>query len=81
MAKFLNSSGTTYHLEELIKNDVITSEEYKVLENHIIFMDKTLSYERINDLFNAADLYISPLFALLVSELGTIQMPEKLIES
>lgn len=31
-----------------------------LLSNYIIFTDKTLSYKRINDLFNASDLYISP---------------------
>jgi glycosyltransferase involved in cell wall biosynthesis len=34
-----------------------------LLDNHIIFSDKTLSYERINDLFNASDLYLSPYLA------------------
>jgi len=34
-----------------------------LLTNHIIFTDKTLSYEKINGLFNAADLYISPYLA------------------
>jgi len=34
-----------------------------LLQENIIFTDKTLSYEKINDLFNAADLYFSPYFA------------------
>jgi len=34
-----------------------------LLANHIIFTDKTLSYERINELFSAADLYVSPYLA------------------
>ena len=34
-----------------------------LLNENIIFTDKTLSYEGINDLFNAADLYFSPYFA------------------
>lgn len=38
-------------------------EETNLLKNHIIFTDTTLSYDRINDLFNAADLYISPYIA------------------
>jgi glycosyltransferase involved in cell wall biosynthesis len=35
----------------------------KLLNDHIIFTDKTLSYKKINDLFNAADLYLSPYLA------------------
>ena len=34
-----------------------------LLRDNIIFTDKTLSYSKINDLFNAADLYISPYLA------------------
>jgi glycosyltransferase involved in cell wall biosynthesis len=33
------------------------------LKSHIIFIDGTLNYSEINDLFNAADLYISPYLA------------------
>ena len=33
------------------------------LREHIIFIDGTLNYSEINDLFNAADLYISPYLA------------------
>ena len=32
-------------------------------KSHIIFIDGTLNYSEINDLFNAADLYISPYLA------------------
>ena len=38
-------------------------EMQNLLSNHIIFTDKTLSYTKINDLFNAADLYLSPYLA------------------
>lgn len=50
---------------ETLKRDNVLSqeEENNLLTNHIIFTNKTLSYERINDLFNAADLYISPYLA------------------
>ena len=34
-----------------------------LLENHIIFINKTLSYKLINDLFNACDIYLSPYLA------------------
>lgn len=33
------------------------------LKEHIIFIDGTFNYSEINDLFNAADLYISPYLA------------------
>lgn len=34
-----------------------------ILKSHIIFIDGTLNYSEINDLFNSADLYISPYLA------------------
>jgi glycosyltransferase involved in cell wall biosynthesis len=52
------------YFSELRNANAITSEEMNVLlTKNIIFTDKTLSYEKINDLFNAADLYFSPYFA------------------
>lgn len=52
------------YFEELQNANAITkSEMNNLLSNHIIFTDKTLSYNKINDLFNAADLYISPYLA------------------
>ena len=52
------------YLEEFKKNGVMKAAEVKnLLENHIIFTSKTLSYEQINNLFNSADLYISPYLA------------------
>jgi glycosyltransferase involved in cell wall biosynthesis len=51
------------YVSRLIQQNIMTKEESQVLENHIIFTDKTLSYDRINDLYNAADLYISPYLA------------------
>jgi len=68
----LKGSGELYkckdflniYFDEFKKNGKMTSEEIdNLLENHIIFTDKTLSFERINDLFNACDLYISPYLA------------------
>ncbi len=47
------------YITRLIQQNVMTKEESQVLENHIIFTDKTLSYDRINDLYNASYLYIS----------------------
>jgi glycosyltransferase involved in cell wall biosynthesis len=52
------------YLEHLKSNNVMTTSEMNLLlEDHIIFTDKTLPYSKINDLFNAADLYISPYLA------------------
>lgn len=52
------------YFEELKRGKILTQEqENNLLKNHIIFTNNTLAYERINDLFNAADLYISPYLA------------------
>jgi glycosyltransferase involved in cell wall biosynthesis len=52
------------YFEKLQKDNKVTKQEVNILlEEHIIFSDKTISYERINDLFNAADLYVSPYLA------------------
>ena len=52
------------YFEELQRDNNITKDEMNnLLTNNIIFTDKTLSYEKINSLFNAADLYISPYLA------------------
>lgn len=39
------------------------TEKDNLLLNHIIFTDKTFSYETLNDIYNASDLYISPYLA------------------
>lgn len=52
------------YFESLKRDNVLSQDDEKnLLLNHIIFTNNTLSYERINDLFNAADLYISPYLA------------------
>jgi glycosyltransferase involved in cell wall biosynthesis len=52
------------YFEGLKRENILSQEEENnLLTNHIIFTNNTLSYERINDLFNAADLYISPYLA------------------
>jgi glycosyltransferase involved in cell wall biosynthesis len=52
------------YFEELKRGKILSQEqENNLLKNHIIFTNNTLAYERINDLFNAADLYISPYLA------------------
>lgn len=49
------------YFQDFKNKNVFTQNEIdNLLQNHIIFIDKTLSFERINDLFNASDLYISP---------------------
>ena len=52
------------YFEHLQNSNVMTKDEMNnLLNNYIIFTDKTLSYTKINDLFNAADLYLSPYLA------------------
>ncbi|NBP02801.1 MAG: glycosyltransferase [Proteobacteria bacterium] len=52
------------YFEQLQRESALSKADTdNLLTNHIIFSDKTLSYSRINDLFNAADLYISPYLA------------------
>lgn len=52
------------YFEELQRLNAMTKDEMNyLLENNLIFTDKTLSYSKINDLFNAADLYLSPYLA------------------
>jgi glycosyltransferase involved in cell wall biosynthesis len=68
----LKGTGDLYQCKEfleqyfdtIIKANAMTQSEIDNLyENHIIFTDKTLSYSLINDLYNSADLYISPYLA------------------
>jgi len=52
------------YFDDMVKKGVIMRNEMlKLLDGHIIFTDKTLSYEKINDLYNAADMYVSPYLA------------------
>lgn len=67
----LKGSGDLYQCKDFLElyfkqfkeTGVMTQEDINNLYNHIIFTNKTLSYSKINDLFNAADLYISPYLA------------------
>lgn len=68
----LKGSGDLYSCQQFLENyfmifkqnGVMTQLEIdNLLNNHIIFTNKTLSFDRINDLFNAADGYISPYLA------------------
>lgn len=65
----LKGSGDLYMCQQFLEsyfeqfknqNKMSVLEIDNLLNNYIIFTDKTLSYKRINDLFNASDLYISP---------------------
>lgn len=52
------------YFEELRQANAISLDEMNVLlKDHIIFTDKTLSCVKMNDLYNAADLYLSPYLA------------------
>jgi glycosyltransferase involved in cell wall biosynthesis len=68
----LKGSGDLYesqnfveaYFTKLVSGGEMTREEVDdLLEKHIIFTNKTLSYEKINELFNAADYYLSPYLA------------------
>jgi glycosyltransferase involved in cell wall biosynthesis len=53
-----------HYFNELLNSGIITNEQVNnLLTNHIIFCDKTMSYESINNLMNACDLYMSPYLA------------------
>lgn len=52
------------YFDELRQANAISLDEMNVLlTDHIIFTDKTLSCAKMNDLYNAADLYLSPYLA------------------
>ena len=52
------------YFDELRQANAISLDEMNVLlTDHIIFTDKTLSCVKMNDLYNAADLYLSPYLA------------------
>lgn len=61
---YTSKSFLETYFQKLKADRVMSNEEVdKLLTEHIIFSDKTVSYERINDMFNAADLYLSPYLA------------------
>jgi len=67
----LKGSGDLYACQQFLESyfirfkqvGIMSDEDIQNLYKHIIFTNKTLSYGQINDLFNAADLYISPYLA------------------
>ena len=49
------------YMKETIKQNVLKREEVDyVLENNVIFFNKTLSFKNLSDIYNACDVYISP---------------------
>lgn len=57
--KFLES-----YLSSLIQKNIMTEKQSKdLVDNHIVFTDKTFTFTLLNDLYNAADVYLSPYLA------------------
>ena len=49
------------YIGHFVSNNIISQKDMdNLVDNHIIFTDKTLSFEMINNLYNSCDLYISP---------------------
>ena len=67
----LKGSGDLYMCQQFLESyfvqfkqrGIMSQADIDNLYNYIIFTNKTLSYARVNDLFNACDLYISPYLA------------------
>lgn len=52
------------YLASLVERNIMTREQSnKLVESHIIFTDTTFTFGLLNDLYNAADVYISPYLA------------------
>jgi glycosyltransferase involved in cell wall biosynthesis len=68
------------YMTSMIDQKYITKEESNhILDKHVVFTEKTLSFNVLNDLYNAADAYISPYLAegfnLTVLEALTVGLP------
>lgn len=49
------------YMKETIKQNVLKQEEVDyVLENNVIFFNKTLTFNNLSNIYNACDVYISP---------------------
>ena len=49
------------YFQHFKENNIMTDNEINnLIDNHIIFINKTFSYSLINDIFNSCNLYISP---------------------
>lgn len=52
------------YLATLVERNIMTRDQsVKLVESHIIFTDTTFTFGLLNDLYNAADVYISPYLA------------------
>jgi len=51
------------YFESFQRDNIMTQADVDALSKQIIFTNSTLGYSQINDLYNAADLYISPYMA------------------
>jgi glycosyltransferase involved in cell wall biosynthesis len=84
----LKGSGDLYTCKEFLESFLISLVNQKImtkqdsdnlLNGHVIFTDKTLSFSNINNLYNSVDLYISPYLAegfnLTVLEALAIGLP------
>jgi glycosyltransferase involved in cell wall biosynthesis len=52
-----------YYFQSFKNDNIMTQKDIDVIQSHILITNDTLSYSQINDLYNAADLYISPYIA------------------
>jgi glycosyltransferase involved in cell wall biosynthesis len=67
----LKGSGDLYPSTQILqryfdsfqRENIMTPSNINALLDHIIFTNETLSYSQINDLYNAADVYVSPYLA------------------
>ena len=61
---YQSKSFLELYFEDFQRRGVMSKSEVDtLLQNHIIFTDKTLSYAKINDLYNACDVYVCPYLA------------------
>lgn len=58
---YKSKSFISNYFKHLIEQKIITLEEkQKILKNHILFFENTLSFKGLNDIYNCAEVYISP---------------------
>jgi glycosyltransferase involved in cell wall biosynthesis len=49
------------YINETIKQNILKKEEVDyVLDNNVIFINKTLNFQNLSDIYNACDVYVSP---------------------
>lgn len=58
---YASKSFVSSYFKNLIQQNVITLEEKDyILKNNILFFENTLSFKGLNDIYNCADVYLSP---------------------